>query len=85
MGRCVKFCTVTVACLAVFVGLIYSGFIAEHTNFFPWLDQLYTFNGKVMMGLTPAFHKNTPWGYTFDQLEKNDLSGKVIVVTGGLY
>lgn len=84
-GCCAKCCSFTVACLAVLVGLIYSGFIAENTNFFPWLDQLYILHGKVLMGLTPAFHKNAPWGYTLEQLVEGDAADKIVVITGGQY
>ena len=83
MGCCAKLCTFLVLFLAVSVGLILSGALAEVTPLMKFLDSL-SFGGKEMLkGMVPAIHRGTPWGYTFEELQATDLSGQVVLITGG--
>ena len=83
MGACGKICTFLVVLTAVLIGLVLSGTLAQITPLMRFIDNVKV-NGKpVMLGMAPALHRGTPWGYTYEELEDTDLSGKVILVTGG--
>ena len=83
MGRCGKLCNFVVLLLAGLIGLILSGILAKLTPLMKFLDSL-TLGGKdVMKGLVPAIYRGTPWGYTFEELQDMDLSGQVVLITGG--
>lgn len=83
MGCATKCCTMLVLFVAVAIGLVLSGALAEITPLMRYLDE-----GKVtgfdnLKGLVPAFHRGAPWGYTHEELSATDLTGQVILVTGG--
>lgn len=67
------------AVLAVLVGLLFTP-IPSNLGLYKWLAS----RQPNLVGLTPAFmDKSEPWGYTFDELYSNDLSGQKALVTGG--
>ena len=83
MGLCGKLCTFLVLIIAVLIGLVLSGTLAQITPLMKFLDNFKVDGKQVLLGFAPALHRGTPWGYTFEELEATDLSGKVILVTGG--
>ena len=83
LGCLCKCAAIAVCVVAVLVGLITSGLLAEQTPVFEWLDTADIFGRKMLLGLTPHFHKNKPWGYTFQELQELDLSQTRVLITGG--
>lgn len=71
--------SVVVAILATILGLLFSGALAK-TGVFAMLDGLEMGRGKQLMGLAPAFHRGTPWGFTVGDMP--NLKGHVVLVTG---
>jgi len=66
--------------LAILVGALNSGFLAE-LGLFAFMDDLdIPGAGRLFQGLVPAFHRGTPWGFTPEMMP--DLSGKVVIITG---
>ena len=83
MGLFGKTCTLLVLLIAFVIGLALSGTLAKVTPLMHYIDT-YNVGGKpILLGASPALHHGTPWGYTYEELEQTDLSGKVILVTGG--
>lgn len=84
MLGCLCKCTAFVVALcAILVGLLTSGVLAQHTSLFQWLDETDVFGRKILLGLTPHFHQDKPWGYTFEQLRELDLASTRVLITGG--
>ena len=83
MGFCGKLCTYLVLLVAIAIGLVLSGAVAKITPLMKFIDSFSIGGNPVLMGIVPAVHRGTPWGYTFEELQATDLSGQVIVITGG--
>ena len=83
MGFCGKLCTYLVLLLAVAIGIMLSGVLAQITPLMRFIDSLTVGGDPVLKGIVPAVHRGTPWGYTFEELQATDLSGRVIAITGG--
>ena len=83
MGFVTKCCGFLVLFVAVAIGMVLSGALAEITPLMKFLDQGKVVGTDSLKGLIPAFHRGTEWGYTFEDLEKTDLKGQTILVTGG--
>ena len=69
--------------VAVFLGLLTSGFLANHTPLFRYMDQYHSGRGKIFMGGSPGTHEKDEWGYSLEQFVSLDLAGKNYVITGG--
>merc|ERR1719235_473094 len=79
LGVIFKSSAVLTALFALLIGLLYTGALAE-MGVFAVLDQWNGSRGKMMMGMLPAMHKGTPWGFT--EADIPDLSGQTFLVTG---
>eukprot|EP00927_Polykrikos_kofoidii_P019043 TRINITY_DN18877_c0_g1_i3.p1 TRINITY_DN18877_c0_g1~~TRINITY_DN18877_c0_g1_i3.p1 ORF type:complete len:396 (+),score=40.15 TRINITY_DN18877_c0_g1_i3:73-1188(+) len=78
---CCKSTAVLVALLAIFLGALFSGAL-KSTGIFAYVDKFAGSRGApYFMGMFPAMHEGTPWGFTLEQMP--DLSGETFLVTGG--
>ena len=77
MGKLLTICAALVAVVAVLVGLLFSP-IPRNLGLYKWLAN----RDPSLLGLTPAFSDGRPWGYTFEELYANDLTGQNALVTG---
>eukprot|EP00931_Biecheleriopsis_adriatica_P079810 TRINITY_DN53159_c0_g1_i1.p1 TRINITY_DN53159_c0_g1~~TRINITY_DN53159_c0_g1_i1.p1 ORF type:complete len:371 (-),score=71.70 TRINITY_DN53159_c0_g1_i1:145-1257(-) len=77
---CCKCSAICVLLFAVLLGVLLSGQLAK-TGIFAHLDQLDTGRGQALMGMSPAVHIGTSWGFTLQEIP--DLTGETIFVTGG--
>lgn len=82
LGCCCRLLAVSIAVVATFIGLLTSGFLSKYTPVFVWLDQVETSRGQYYKGLFPATHRDTPWGYTFQELRETNLKDHIVLVTG---
>eukprot|EP00746_Dinoflagellata_sp_MGD_P086026 gnl/MRDRNA2_/MRDRNA2_34033_c0_seq1.p1 gnl/MRDRNA2_/MRDRNA2_34033_c0~~gnl/MRDRNA2_/MRDRNA2_34033_c0_seq1.p1 ORF type:complete len:384 (+),score=69.06 gnl/MRDRNA2_/MRDRNA2_34033_c0_seq1:81-1232(+) len=79
LGFIFKSSAVVTALFAILMGLLYSGTLAE-MGAFKILDEWNGSRGKFWMGMFPAMHKGTSWGFT--EADMPDLSGQTFLVTG---
>ena len=76
-----KCLAVTIAVVGTLIVLLYAGTLQCHSHFYDWLDQASLGRGQVFKGMFTQLHSE-PWGYTLEELEQQDLSGKTIFITG---
>ena len=67
MGRYGKLCTNLVLLVAIVAGLVLSGTIAQITPLMKFIDSYEISGKKVLLGMFPALHRGTPWGYTYEE------------------
>ena len=68
--------------VAIFIGLLTSGFIAKYTPLFQKIEAFHTGRGTPFVGATPGFLEGKDWGYSFEEFNKLELRGRTIVITG---
>jgi NAD(P)-dependent dehydrogenase (short-subunit alcohol dehydrogenase family) len=77
MGKLLTLGATLVGFLAVLIGLLFSP-IPRNLGLYQWLAS----RVPQFVGLTPAFLPDGKWGYTFEELYSNDLTGQNAIVTG---
>ena len=77
MGKLLNIVSALMGALAVFIGLLFSP-VPRSLGFYRW----YATHNPQYVGMTPAFMLDREWGYTFEELYSNDLTGHNAIVTG---
>jgi len=82
LGGCVKVSAVCVLLFALFIGSLYNDEtnVLKRVGFFRYMDGFQRERGPYFVGMLPAMHEGTPWGFTHEEIP--DLTGQTIVVTG---
>ena len=80
LARTLQACAIIIAVFALLIGLLISGVMSQ-MGVFALLDLHETARGRRFMGMLPAMHVGTPWGFTEEQMP--NLNGQTFVVTGG--
>eukprot|EP00658_Telonema_sp_P-2_P009753 TRINITY_DN13620_c0_g1_i1.p1 TRINITY_DN13620_c0_g1~~TRINITY_DN13620_c0_g1_i1.p1 ORF type:complete len:433 (-),score=118.76 TRINITY_DN13620_c0_g1_i1:282-1475(-) len=83
MGKIVNFSAILVLLLALFITSLFhpSTNLLKRSGFLGWADKLHGSRGMYFMGMSPALHDGTPWGFT--EADMPDLTGQTLLVTGG--
>jgi len=83
LGGLFKFGAVATLLVAIIIGscLNEDTNLLKHLGVFRFMDRFEGYRGRFFMGMTPAIHEGTPWGFKPSDIP--DLSGQTFVVTGG--
>lgn len=73
-------CSIIVVLLAILVGLLLSS-IPTKVGFYRWLATRDPSNPKYI-GFSPAMNHGVGWGYSFEELYRQNLTGQNAIVTG---
>jgi len=77
MVKAFKFLSTGVAIAAIALGVLFSS-IPTKLGLYQWLAS----RDDRVFGLTPAFHYGIEWGYSFQRLDQEDLTGQTALITG---
>lgn len=76
----VAFCSTIIALLAISIGLLLSP-LPTKVGFYRWLATRDPSNPKYI-GFSPAMNHGVEWGYSFEKLYQQNLTGQNAIVTG---